>query len=121
MEENNLPLVVPEDIKYIVLRYCYWKGEKIELYDESLFSHDRTIKLSLEPLGRIETVNLFGIKLFVEIAGPNDNPQVTLIDADTNKQITVFTWFDENIILGDYEIDENHADQIFIIGDFTTR
>ncbi len=104
-----------------MLRYCYWKGEKIKLYDESLFSQDRTIKLSLEPLGRTETVNLFGIKLFVEIAGPKYNPQVTLIAEDTNKQITTFTWFDENIILGEYDIDEEHADQIFIIGDFTTK
>ncbi len=121
LEENGLPLIVPEDIKYIVLRYCYWKGEKIELYDESLFSQDRTIKLALEPLGRTETVNLFGIKLFIEINGPKDNPQVVLIAGDTNKPITVFTWFDENIILGEYDIDENHADQIFIIGDFTTK
>lgn len=121
LEENGLPLVVPEDIKYIVLRYCYWKGEKIQLYDESLFSQDRTIKLALEPLNRTEAVNLFGIKLLVEIAGTKDDPQVTLIDGDTNKRITTFTWFDENVILGEYEIDENHADQIFIIGDFTTR
>ena len=121
LEENGLPLVVPEDIKYIVLRYCYWKGEKIQLYDESLFSQDRTIKLPLDPLNRTETVNLFGIPLIVEINGPKENPQVTLIDGNTNKQITTFTWFDENVILGEYEIDEEHADQIFIIGDFTTK
>ena len=121
LEENGLPLVIPEDIKYIVLRYCYWKGEKIELYDEELFSQDRTIKLALEPLGRKETVNRFGIPLIVEINGPKENPQVMLIDGNTNKQITVFTWFDENVILGDCEIDEEHADQIFIIDDFVTR
>ncbi len=121
LEENGLPLVVPEDIKYIVLRYCYWKGEKIELYDESLFSQDRTIKLRLEPLHRTETVSLYGIPLIVEINVPKENPQVTLIDADTGKQITVFTWFDENVIIGDCEIDEEHADQIFIVGDFTTK
>ena len=121
LEENGLPLVVPEDIKYIVLRYCYWKGEKIQLYDESLFSQDKTIKLALEPFNRTETVNLFGIILYVEISGTKDNPYVTLIDGNTNKRITVFTWFDENVILGDCEIDEDHADQIFIIGDFVTR
>ncbi len=121
LEENGLPLVVPEDIKYIVLRYCYWKGKKIQLYDESLFSQDRTIKLALEPLGRTETLNLFGIKLFVEITGTKDDPQVTLIDADTNKQITVFSWFDENVIIGDCDIDDETVEQVLILGDFTTR
>ena len=120
LEANGLPLIVPEDIKYLVLRYCYWKGEtkKVRRY---LYSQDRTIKLSLEPLNRTETVKIFGITLCAEIAGTKDNPQVTIIDADTNKQLTVFTWFDENILIGDLDIDEKHVEQVFILGDFTTR
>lgn len=121
LQANNLPLVVPEDIKYLVLRYCYWKGNKIKLKRGTLFSQDRTVKLALEPLNRTETVKIFGITLYVEIGGTKGNPQVTIIDADTNKQLTVFTWFDENILIGDCDIDEDTVDQVFILGDFTTR
>ena len=122
MEVNGLPLVVPEDIKYIVLRYCYWKGKTTKLSRSSyLFSQDRTKKLKLEPLNRTETVKFCGITLNVEIGGTKDNPQVTIIDADTNKRLTVFTWFDENILIGDLDIDENTVDQVFILGDFTTK
>lgn len=39
LEENNLPLAVPEDIKYPALCYCYWQGETVKLCesDEYLF------------------------------------------------------------------------------------
>lgn len=122
LEANGLPLVVPEDIKYIVLRYCYWKGKTTKLRRSSyLFSQDRTVKLKLEPLNRTETVKFCGITLNMEIGGTKDNPQVMIIDADTNKQLTVFTWFDENILIGDLDIDENTVDQVFILGDFTTK
>ena len=121
LEANGLPLVVPEDIKYIVLRYCYWKGETKKVSGHYLYSQDRTVKLKLAPLGRTETVKFCGITLNVEIGGIKNNPQVTIIDADTNKQLTVFTWFDENILIGDLEIDEKHVEQVFILGDFTTR
>lgn len=50
-----------------------------------------------------------------------DNPEIAITDADTNKLLTVFTWFDENILIGDLDIDENTVDQVFILGDFTTR
>ena len=61
----------------------------------------------MEPLNRTETVKIFGITLYAEIGGTKDNPQVTITDADTNKQLTVFTWFDENILIGDCDIDED--------------
>ncbi len=121
LEANGLPLVVPEDIKYIVLRYCYWKGKTKKVSGNYLYSQDRTVKLALEPLNRTETVKIFGITLYAEISGTKDNPQVTIIDADTNKQLTVFTWFDENILIGDLDIDENTVEQVFILGDFTTK
>lgn len=121
LQENNLPFVVPEDIKYIVLRYCYWKDKRAKLRSNYLYSQDRTIKLELEPLNHTETVKIFGITLNAEIDGTKDNPQVTIIDADTNKQLAVFTWFDENILIGDCDIDEDTVDQVFILGDFTTR
>ncbi len=54
--------------------------EEYEFYEQN-----RTKKFALEPLNRTETVNVFGIPLIVEINGPKENPQITLIDADTNK------------------------------------
>lgn len=54
LEKHNLPLVVPEDIKYLVLRYCYWKDktEKLKICDayksNELYSKDGTIKLTIE-------------------------------------------------------------------------
>ena len=103
------------------MRYCYWKGAKKKLANERLFSQDRTIKLALEPLNRTEKVNIFGIILYVEISGTKDNPQVTLVDADTDKVLCTFTWFDENVIIGDCDIDEKTVEQVFILGDFTTK
>ncbi len=121
LEENNLPLIVSENIKYLVLRYCYWKGDKRKLYGEYLYSQDRTIKLSIEPLNRTETIKFFGITLYVKIWGTKDNPQVTLTDSDTDKEMCTFTWFDENVVVGDLDIDEKNVEQVFILGDFTTR
>ncbi len=121
LEENNLPLLVPEDIKYFVLRYAYWKGDRDDLEEYEFYEQNRTKKFALEPLNRTETVSLYGIPLIVEINGPKENPQITLIDADTNKRITVFTWFDENVIIGDCDIDAETVEQVLILGDFTTR
>lgn len=121
LEANGLPLVVPEDTKYLVLRYCYWKGNKAKLAGSYLFTQDRTIKLSLEPLNRTETVMFYGITLYAEIGGTKDNPQVAIIDADTNKLLTVFTWFDENVLVGDCDLDRHTVDQVLILGDFTTK
>lgn len=121
LEEKGLPLVVPEDVKYFVLRYAYWKGDRDDLEEYEFYEQNRTKKFALEPLNRTETVNLFGITLFVEIKGPKENPQVTLIDSDTNEQICTFTWFDENVIIGDCYIDEDHVEQVLILGDFTTK
>jgi len=72
-------------------------------------------------LNRTETVKFCGITLNVEIGGTKDNPEVAITDADTNNLLTVFTWFDENILIGDLDIDENTVDQVFILGDFTTK
>lgn len=121
LEENGLPLVVPEDIKYFVLRYAYWKGNKDDLEEYEFYEQNRTKKFVLEPLDRTETVNLFGIPLIVEMNGSKDNPQIELIDGDSNKQIAVFSWFDENVIIGDCDIDEETVEQVLILGDFTTR
>jgi hypothetical protein len=124
LEKNNLPLVVMEDIKYLVLRYCYWKGDNERLRNsarEILVSKDGTIKFALEPLNRTETVHFFGYTLSIQIGGVKENPQITIINADTKEQLGVFSWFEENIIQSSKEIDENHTEQFFILGDFTTR
>lgn len=121
LERNNLPLIVPEDIKYLVLRYCYWKGEGRKLWDDTIYSQDGTIKIALEPLNRIETVKFFGYTFSVEIAGTKDNPKITISKAETKETLGVFTWFDKNIIQSDTDTDDDLTEQFFILGDFTTR
>lgn len=121
LQENNLPLVVPEDIKYLVLRYCYWRGEKQKLSNDVIYSNDGTIKIPIEPLGRTETVQFFEYTLSVEISGTKENPQIRLFDAATKQKLGSFNWFEENIILSEKTIDDNNIEQFFILGDFTTR
>lgn len=122
-EKHNLPLAVPEDIKYLVLRYSYWQGETDKLYkpDEFICSKDGTIKIAIEPLNRTEAVPFFGYTLSVEIGGIKENPQITITNAETKEQLGVFTWFEENIIQSDKQIDDTHTEQFFILGDFTTK
>ena len=120
LEKNNLPPIVPEKIKYLVLRHCYWKGDKRRL-KKFLFSKDGAIKLPLLPLGRMETVTLFGHTMSVFFGGEIDNPQITISDMDTGQQLAIFTWFDANIIHSEKESDKRKVEQYFIIGDFTTK
>lgn len=123
LQDNNLPLIVPEDIKYLVLRYCYWKGEtdKLHMPEEFICSKDGTKKIAIEPLDRTEAIPFFGCTLSLEFGGTKDNPQITISNAETKQTLGVFTWFDENIIKSDKKIDEKHIEQFFILGDFTTR
>ncbi len=125
LESNNLPLIVPEDIKFLVLRYCYWKGDSDtlveQLHNGCIHSLDGTIKIPIEPLGRTETVAFCGYTLSVEFSGTKDNPQITIANAETKETLGVFTWFDENGIRSDKEITEVITEQFFILGDFTTR
>lgn len=123
LEENSLPLVVPEDIKYLVLRYCYWQGETDKLYkiDEFICSKDGTVKIAIEPLNRTEAVPFFGYTLLVEFGGIKDNPEIIITNAETKETLGVFTWFDENIIQSNKKTDDTHTEQFFILGDFTAR
>ena len=121
LRQNNLPLIVTEDIKYLVLRYCYWKGEWQKLHDTTIYSQDGTIKIALFPLGRTEEIKFFGYTFSVEIAGTKDNPKITITDGETKETLGVFTWFDKNIIQSDTDTDDDLTEQFFILGDFTTR
>lgn len=121
LKEKGLPLVIPEDTKYIVLRYAYWKGDREILTDYEFIEQNRTKKFALEPLNRTETIDIFGIPIIIKINGPKENPHIILIDGDTNKRITTFTWFDENVVSGVCDIDEETVEQVLILGDFTTR
>lgn len=121
LQENNLPLVVPEDIKYLVLRYCYWQGERKKLSNDVIYSNDGTKKIPIEPLGRTETVPFFNYTLSVEISGTKENPQIRIFDAETKYKFGSFNWFEENIIISEKPIDENNTEQFFILGDFTTK
>ncbi len=121
LEKNNLPLIVPEKVKYLVLRHCYWKGDKRTLKKKFLFSKDGAIKLPLFPLGRTKIVTLFGHTMSVTFGGEAQNPQVSISDMGTGQQLAIFTWFDANIIHSEREIDKRKVEQYFIIGDFTTK
>lgn len=121
LEKNGLPLVMPEDVRYLVLRYCYWKGDSVRLHHESVYSQDGTIKIAIEPLNRIERIPFFGYTLSIEIAGTKDNPKITISNAETKEILGAFTWFDENIIECEKRIDEYDTEQFFILGDFTAR
>lgn len=121
LEKFNLPLIVPKDVKHLVLRYCYWKGEDEKLWDDELFSRDGTVKLDVFPLDRTEKIRLFGYTLLIEFGGTKENPQVTITDANAGKQLGVFTWFDRNIIQSSKRINKDLVEQFFILGDFTTK
>lgn len=121
--DNNLPLVVPEDIKYLVLRHCHWKGRTEVLWntEEYIFSKDGIVRLPIYPLGRTEQVKLFGRNLLIDFGGTKENPIIAITFEDTEDEPVIFTWFDENIISYDNEIDEEYTEQFFILGDFATR
>lgn len=125
LKRNNLPLIVPEDIKYLVLRYCYWKGNAKSLEEQKengcIHSKDGTIKIAIEPLGRTQTVKFCGHTFEVEISGTKDNPSIKIKNAETKEVLGIFTWFDENIIKNSVEMDGNTIEQYFILGDFATR
>jgi len=106
-----------------VLRYSYWKGETDKLYkpDEFICSKDGTVKIAIESLNRTEAVPFFGYMLSVEISSIKDNPKITITNAETEGTLGVFTWFEENIIQSDKQIDDTHTEQFFILGYFTTK
>ncbi len=127
LKQHNLPLVVPENIKYLVLRCCYWKGETKELntfyadkYNE-LYSKDSTIKLSLNPLNRCEKVKFYGYTLQIDFGGTESNPEIKISDEKTKEVLGNFSWFTENIIQKATEIDSKTTELFFILGDFITK
>ena len=124
LEENGLPLAIPKEIKFLVLRYCHWKGTADQLskqfLDACMHSRDGTKKLALFPLGRTEKIRLFGRMISVYFGGETDNPQVTLTD-ETGKQMEVFGWFDENVYEDSIDLDEDVVEEFVIVGDFTTK
>lgn len=125
LRQNNLPLAVPEDIKFFVLRYAYWKGCIETLCNKSLgevrYSKDGTVKLAIEPLNRTETVPFFDYTLQLEFGGSKYNPEIKITDVADKEVLGVFTWFTENVIERSFGIDERMAEQFFILGDFTTK
>lgn len=119
LEQNNLPLIVPENIRYLVLRYAYWKGQQKQ--NDTVYSKDGVIKLAIEPLNRKETVPFFGYTFSVEFGGSKDNPEITILNAETQEELGIFAWFTENVIQSNKNIAEDMTEQFFILGDFTTR
>ncbi len=121
LEQNNLPLIVQEDVKYLALRYCYWKGKRSKRGNSDVFCQDGTIKLDIFPLCRTETIEFYGYTLSVTFAGTKENPQAIVADTDTGKTLGVFSWFTKNVIESVKDLDDGLIEQYFILGDFTTK
>lgn len=120
LEKHNLPLVVSEDIKYLVLRYAYWKG-KCWINKADRITRDSTIKIELNTEKKFKIVRLGVYKLLLLFMGSADNPKIKICDLKTGKKLATFTWFSENIIETDRNADDEDIAQLLLLGDFTTK
>jgi len=120
LEKHNLPLVVPEPIKYLALRYTYWKG-KLWINEAKRITRDSTIKIELNTGQKYKIVCLGEYKLLLLFMGSTDNPKIKIYDLKYGIKLATFTWFSENIIETDRLISETHMEQLILLGDFTTK
>ena len=126
LRERGLPLVVPEEVNFLVLRYCYWKGKSEILYTcdpehperDRQFSTDGTIKAALAG-EKVQKVKFYDKTFELHIVGSRENPEVEIWEQ--GELIAVFSWFTENILERTADVDETHSEQFFILGDFTAR
>ncbi|MGM9646128.1 MAG: hypothetical protein ACI3XS_05520 [Eubacteriales bacterium] len=125
LKKNNLPLIVPEEINYLALRYSYWRGNNELLgnvdSNEVQYSRDGVIKVSLHTQETSKVIKFFEYKIELRFLGTKDNPEIDIYDHKTKDNWATFTWFTENVIERTTPIDENHSEQFFILGDFTTK
>ena len=128
LEERHLPLIVPEEIKFLTLRYCYWKGENAVLnyaYEcpcaNYQYTQDGTFRIAIDFSAPPQTIRFFEHNLEVRFFGDSDNPQAEIIDKDNQTRMAVFSWFTENVIGVTTPIDEEYTEQYFILGDFTAK
>ena len=127
LRKNGLPLIVPEEVNFLVLRYAYWKGHDDVIFRLDIehpcknyqYSKDGTIKILLHTGEPSRTIQFFGHTFELVFAGSRENPVVEIYEQGEKQ--AVFTWFTENIIERTTGIDEEHTEQFFILGDFTAK
>ncbi len=121
LKKNNLPLVVPEEIQYLVLRYSYWKGDSTFAMIETQYSKDGTIKIPLGTEEKTKIIRFFEFNLELVFGGSKDNPEIIINDYDKKEKLVAFTWFTENVIERVIPIGNGEEIQFFILGDFTSK
>lgn len=127
LREHGLPLIVPTEVNFLVLRYSYWKGHNDVVYslDPKRFekyyqySKDGTIKIPLYTGEKSRSIRFYGYTFELEFSGDKDNPTVEIYEQ--GQKLATFSWFTENIIERSKPVDEEHTEQFFILGDFTAR
>ena len=120
LEKHGLPLIVPEPIKYLTLRYTYWKGE-LWINEMNRITRDSTVKIELNAGQKYKIVKLGGYRLLLLFLGNTDNPKIKIYDLKYGTKLATFTWFSENLIETDRRISETHMEQLILLGDFTTK
>ncbi len=120
LEKHGLPLVIPEPIKYLALRYTYWKG-KLWINEDNRITRDSTVKIELNTGRQYQIVRLDGYRLLLLFLGNSDNPKIKIYDLKYGKKLATFTWFSENIIETDRRINDTDMEQLILLGDFTTK
>jgi len=118
LERHGLPLIVPEPIKYLVLRYTYWTGnERVDEWDRKTVN--RTVKVPLFTGEKYKTMTICGHSLTLYFTGEENNPIVNIFM--DGQKISAFSWFTENIYEVEARLSDNKIEQFLLLGDFTTK
>ncbi len=129
LQDKGIKGVVPNGIKYIVLRYSYWKGEayKICSYDVDndceffRATRDGTYKFELKTERQYDIVRINGHRLLLFYMGNASDPKVRIYDLKEGKKQATFSWFGENLIAFERRLEGDMAEEFMLCGDFTTR
>ena len=129
LKEKGIGGVVPKGIRYIVLRYSYWRGEEYKLYsydvdnDCEFFraTRDGTYKFELKTERKYDIVRINGHRLLLFYMGNASDPKVRIYDLKEGKKQATFSWFGENLIAFERRLEGDMAEEFVLCGDFTTR
>lgn len=129
LKERGIAGVVPEGIRYIVLRYSYWKGEEYKIcsYDTDndceyfRATKDGTYKFPLGTGRSYDLLRINGHRLLLFYMGGAANPKVRIYDLKEGKKQATFSWFGENLIAYQRRLEGDMAEEFILCGDFTKR
>ncbi len=132
IDETN----VIKNIKYFVLRYCYWVGDKDDLpvpprqriylgvdgeYHSDGYSTDGTKRFELATLNRISVFTLFGVLFAAEYNEVKENPEIHFFDPRTNENYITFTYWGENCLQISWDADNDKIKYLELIGEYTSK